>query len=93
MARRRRTPGKSSAFKAIERDLERHLQVLAGLVDSGGLPAAEIEARLGWQRGHVRQLLSRQLPLEYGELLAILLIIGVEPRRYFALVTSPETES
>ena len=82
----------AAAAAKIDRELERHLEVLGGLIESRGHSAAGLEARLGWERGHVRQLLSRRQPLEYGELLALLEALGVEPKEYFALVTSLETE-
>ena len=83
---RRGLPAESPVRKAIEEDLERLLRILARLLDSGGRSSAEIETSLGWERGHIRQLLDRHQSIEYTELLAILEAISVEPRRYFFLV-------
>ena len=85
--------GAEPPFVDVERELDRFLEALRGLIEARGLSQAAIAAQLGWRRRHVRQLLNRRRPLEYHDLVAILDVIGVEPRDFFALMASPETEN
>ena len=76
----------------VEKNLDRHVQDLRGLVAASNLSEAEIEARLDWPPNRLRRLFSHPRELKYGDVFAILAAIGVEPRHYFDLVASPETE-
>ena len=78
--------------ESAERQLGSHFEVLRGLIAASDRSEADVEARLGWRRHHLRQVLDRQRSLKYDELFTILEAIGVKPQHYFALVASPETE-
>lgn len=63
-----------------------HLHILRRKVRESGLLPAEIEARLGWERGVLVYMLHQSRTLRYDHLFGLLEALRVHPSVYFRQV-------
>ena len=76
----------------VDREADRHAEILRGLIAATGHSEAEIEARLGWEPQQIRRWLERPQELTYDRFLAILDAIGVGVADFFVLYSRSETD-
>ena len=91
-ARRRRAAAATPDPEKVRRDLADYVDTLAGLMATSGLSETDVEDALKWPRGHLRRVFRRRQTLTFDDVLAVLEVIDVDPRRFFELLASPETE-
>ena len=68
----------------IDLEIRRILRSLKALMRSKRRTQAQIQNELGWGRSSVSQLFTGQKRLRMDQLLAILRVLDVHPKRFFA---------
>jgi hypothetical protein len=58
--------------------------LLRELIVQSGVPLEMLEERLGWETGHLRNLLEGRLRLSFEDVLEILPLMGTTPTDFFA---------
>ena len=72
--------------RIIDRDLDRVLTRLRNAIHEQGFTQLEVQEALGWGRGYVSQLLTKQKTLRLEQVLTILNVISVKPEDFFGEV-------
>lgn len=62
----------------IERELDRILMLLREYIRQSGYTHLKVQAKLGWGRSYISQLLTKQKSLQVEQMLLILEAIGVD---------------
>lgn len=78
-----------SVMFTVEREVDRVLLLLRNKIRERGFTQQEVQAKLGWGRSYISQLLMKQKALRLEQLLLILATIGVECRDFFAELYPP----
>ncbi len=68
----------------IDRELDRYITLLRNKIREAGYTQLEVQESLGWGRSYISQLLTKQKSLRVEQVLAILSVISVEPKEFFA---------
>ena len=76
-------------MSAAERNLNHLLMCLRAVIGRSGVTRDEIEASLGWRPERTERLLDRREPIDVGEVVAILGVVGVEPADFFTEAFPP----
>lgn len=72
-----------------DRDLERIRELLREKLRESGVAHWQVEAALGWDRGHIGELLADVRRLQVDELLRILDVIRVAPEDFLSEIYGP----
>ena len=67
----------------VEKDLDRILAHLRGVIEDRGFTQIEVQNVLGWGPGYISQLVMKQKGLRFDKLLMILNVVGVDPGVFF----------
>ena len=68
----------------VTRDIGRILTLVRDKIRDRGFTQLEVQAKLGWGRSYISQLLTKQKQLRVDQLLTILDVLGVAPGDFFA---------
>ncbi len=68
----------------VEREIDRLLSLLREKINQRGFTQMEVQDALGWGRSYISQLLTKQKSPRVDQVLAILRVIGLEPKAFFA---------
>lgn len=72
-----------------ERDLARIRTLLRAKLRQRQLTERQVEAQLGWETGHVGELVAGTAPLYVAELHQILGAVGVTPKEFWREIYPP----
>ncbi len=67
----------------VEREIDRLLSLLKATITRRGFTQMEVQEALGWGRSYISQLLTKQKSPRIEQVLAVLRVIGVEPKAFF----------
>lgn len=67
----------------VQQEIRRVLLILRRTIRHQKLTQLQVQERLGWGHSSLSQLFTGQKRLRFDQLLAILQVIGVPPRRFF----------
>ena len=68
----------------VEADVQRLLTLLRNKIRERGFTQMMIQDAMGWGRSYISQILTKQKNIRVEQTLAILDVIGVKPRDFFA---------
>ncbi len=74
----------------IEREVDRHLTLLRQKIREQGFSQLKVQETLGWGRSYISQLITKQKALRFDQVEAILGVIGVETKDFFAELYPPQ---
>lgn len=73
------------AAMEVEKEVQRYLELLEGLIKVEGFSIREVERRLGWGKGTLNGIFRGKIELKLRHLFGILDLLGYTPEQFYDL--------
>lgn len=70
----------------VDKEVQRYLEILEGLIKVEGFSIREVERRLGWGKGTLNGIFRGKIELKLRHLFGILDLLGYTPEQFYDLV-------
>jgi transcriptional regulator with XRE-family HTH domain len=70
----------------VEKEVQRYLEILEGLIKVENFSIREVERRLGWGKGTLNGIFRGKIELKLRHLFGILDLLGYTPEQFYDLV-------
>ena len=70
----------------VDKEVQRYLEILEGLIKVEGFSIREVERRLGWGKGTLNGIFRGKIELKLRHLFGILELLGYTPEQFYDLV-------